>query len=333
MNRKSNSVTEERVKTLKSGFKNYLNSDYAHRKAKSTILSDAFYPLRHDIGIDFWNVLSGEESMQICREKILSFFANVKNYETAVQNASVYMYSIKILKKYVDSTFGDIDKFLELGNEELDKVELQNAIETQPNITIHSFGAIAPKPCFEEVNKYLSKWNNLENYSLQEKALDKLFFETYPKNSDMNDVLIKVASLNDFYNTNIYYPFKVAKHIVSLNIDDRLFSGDATLTNEIAKIEMDNGKNKFFYSFATKYCSHHKPLDFPIYDSYVDRMLRYFRDADHFYEFKNDDLRDYMSFRDILMSFKRAYELETFNFKEVDMYLWQLGQEMFPKKY
>jgi hypothetical protein len=32
-----------------------------------------------------------------------------------------------------------------------------------------------------------------------------------------------------------------------------------------------------FYSFATKYCSHHKPEMYPIYDSYVDKMLGYFK--------------------------------------------------------
>lgn len=28
-----------------------------------------------------------------------------------------------------------------------------------------------------------------------------------------------------------------------------------------------------FYSFASKYCSHHNPLDYPIYDIYVDEVL------------------------------------------------------------
>lgn len=33
---------------------------------------------------------------------------------------------------------------------------------------------------------------------LQESSLRKLFAETYPRNVDMDDVLIKVCSLNDF---------------------------------------------------------------------------------------------------------------------------------------
>ena len=35
-----------------------------------------------------------------------------------------------------------------------------------------------PRPTEKEVNKYLQKWDSLENYVLQEKALNKLFFET-----------------------------------------------------------------------------------------------------------------------------------------------------------
>lgn len=96
---------------------------------------------------------------------------------------------------------------------------------------------------------------------------------------------------------------------------------------------MDNGNIMNFYSFATKYCSHHKPLDFPIYDSFVDTLLKYFRDADNFYEFKNDDLKDYIIFKKILIEFQRYYRLEQFNLKEIDKYLWLLGKEKFPKNY
>lgn len=80
--------------------------------------------------------------------------------------------------------------------------------------------------------------------------------------------------------TNIFSPFKVAKHIIDLHIDERLAAGDVTLVNEIARVDMDNGTVKKFYSFATKYCSHHKALDYPIYDSYVVKLLCYFRDID-----------------------------------------------------
>lgn len=133
-----------------------------------------------------------------------------------------------------------------------------------------------PTPCKNEVEKYLKKWDSLENYVLQEKSLDKLFFITYPNNNEIEDILIKVSSLNDFYSTNIFSVFPVAKHILNLDIDNRLKSNDETLVNDIANLSI-NGKKKFFYSFATKYCSHHNPINFPIYDSYVDKILNYYK--------------------------------------------------------
>ena len=74
------------------------------------------------------------------------------------------------------------------------------------------------------------------------------------------DILLKVAALNDFYSTNIFSVYPVAKHILSLNIDDRLMTGDVALVSDIQKVTI-NGVEKNFYSFATKYCSHHRPLD------------------------------------------------------------------------
>ncbi|STZ00975.1 Uncharacterised protein [Moraxella lacunata] len=60
-----------------------------------------------------------------------------------------------------------------------------------------------PKPSPSEVQKYLDKWQTLDNYPKQESALNKLFFEFAPGNTDMNDILLKCATLNDFYSTRI----------------------------------------------------------------------------------------------------------------------------------
>lgn len=188
------------------------------------------------------------------------------------------------------------------------------------------------QPNKKEVEKYLTKWNSLENYVLQESALDKLFFNTYPNNTDINDILIKSSALNDFYSTNIFSIFPVAKHILNLNIDNRLKNGDETLVNDIANIVI-NGKQKNFYSFATKYCSHHFPKVFPIYDSYVEKVLVYFQKKDNFSKFKRADLKDYKKFKNTLIEFKRFYNIDEYNLKDIDRYIWQLGKDYFPKKY
>lgn len=189
-----------------------------------------------------------------------------------------------------------------------------------------------PTPSKEQVEHYLKYLDSLENYRLQESALDKLFFETYPENKDIDDILIKVSSLNDFYSTNIFSVFPVAKHILNLNIDERLSIGDTSLVDDIADITI-SGKQKRFYSFATKYCSHHKPLDYPIYDSFVDKVLMYFRKKDQFYEFSKEDLKEYPKYKNILIAFRNYYSIDDYNLKQIDKYLWQLGKDYFPKSY
>jgi len=189
------------------------------------------------------------------------------------------------------------------------------------------------KPTAFEINTYLEKWDKMEKYVLQERALNKLFIKTYPNNLDIEDILIKVSSLNDFYSTNIKYPYLVAKHILDLHIDDKLFSNDSNLINEIADIKINDEKSRYFFSFATKYCSHHKPDIYPIYDNYVKRVLKYFNRIYRFSDFSDNDFKDYRNFRKILLSFQDNFELDTFSLKEIDRYLWLLGKENFPKKY
>lgn len=196
---------------------------------------------------------------------------------------------------------------------------------------------ISPNP--DEVNKYLDKWNNLGSYVIQEEALDDLFLKTYPRNNDIKQVIIKVSALNDFYSTNIFKVYPVAKNIIDLNIDERLEKNDITLVNDIANVKVleqtENSDEKYinFYSFATKYCSRHKPTEYPIFDSYVEKLLQYFRNAEQTISFRNEELKDYKRYKEILLDFRKIYGLEAFNLKQIDKYLWQLGKEKFPKKY
>ena len=182
-----------------------------------------------------------------------------------------------------------------------------------------------PTPCKTEVEKYLKQWYTLENYVLQEKSLNKLFFKVVPENKEIEDILIKAATLNDFYSTHVYNIFAVAKKMLTLNIDERLEANDLSLVHDIA----DN--YKCFYSFATKYCSHHKPNIYPIYDSYVEKILWYFKKRDDFADFKRTDLKDYPTFKMIYMSFAKFYGIDDYTVKELDRYLWQLGKEYFSK--
>lgn len=187
------------------------------------------------------------------------------------------------------------------------------------------------QPSVEEVQRYIEQWNGLENYVNQERALAYLFTELCPANERLEQILLKIAALNDFYSTNIFSVHTVAQHFMSINIDTRLQREDDTLVDDLSWVTMSDGKKRHFFSFATKFCSHHKPLAYPIYDNYVGNVLKYFRRRDKFSEFSNKDLTHYPTFKQIVSDFREHYGLVQFNFKQIDRYLWQLGKGYYKK--
>ena len=189
-----------------------------------------------------------------------------------------------------------------------------------------------PQPSVESISKYLNEWNTLEKYTLQESSLGRLFHVHCPNNRDIESILLKVSALNDFYSTNIFDTYTVAKHILSLDIDSRLKSGDQTLVNEIALVNTGT-KKRNFYSFASKYCSHHYPEAFPIYDSYVDKMLRHYRKADKFNKFNNKDLKSYPKFINIIEALREFYNVNSYSLRQLDIFLWLAGKEYLPNSY
>lgn len=189
-----------------------------------------------------------------------------------------------------------------------------------------------PNPTINEVEYWLKQWNETEDIVVPEMTMNHLFNGENKKNDSLESILIKCTVLNYFYSTNIFKIYPVAKHILSLKIDDRLAKGDPSLVEEIAKVKIA-GREKNFYSFASKYCSRHNPNDYPIYDSYVVKVLKYYRNIDKFSKFKEEDLKTYKRFKEVLIEFKTFYKLEKYNLKELDMYLWQFGKKYFPNKY
>lgn len=206
-------------------------------------------------------------------------------------------------------------------NETLNKEHQKNKIKV-----------LVPKPTNDEVDYWLKEWDSLPDYTLQKEAINELFQGYYNSNKSLKNIVIKCSVLNDFYSTNIFKVYPVACHILELDIDKRLKKGDISLVNEIANNKIAN-KEKNFYSFASKYCSHHNQDEYPIYDSYVDQMLRHFRNIDRFFCFDNDDLKDYKKFKNILLEFRKFYKLDKYTLKELDKYLWQVGKKYYPKKY
>lgn len=185
------------------------------------------------------------------------------------------------------------------------------------------------RPSAVELKKYLAEWDKLKDYVEHEKALGLIFRDDprFSVNTDLRVVLIKCTVLNKFYSTNIFKIEPIARKITRIkNFDARLAKGDDQLIDEIASA----GKKRH-YSFATKYCSHHHPSLYPIYDKFVGEVLyelhKRHGNPDVFHFRKRDDLKDYPTFRQAIDDFRSAYNLTSSSYKDIDRYLWQLGKE------
>lgn len=291
----------------------YLNTQGYKQNTINTSKSDAFYLWKKRGKDVFWGVIYSDDFETLGKATLLETLKQFSNGDVE-RNVYGYMVHLRYFRKFLASESA-ID---------IPAITVKEITRTKRKT--RKMKQILPNPCVEQVEQYLAQWDLLEDYHLQEDALDKLFFELCPENKEISDVLLKASALNDFYSTHLFKVFPMAKHIVALYIDDRLRAGDVTLVKDIQKV---SGRNN--YSFATKYCSHHQPLAYPIYDSYVDRVLRYYRRRDNFSIFDDSDLKDYERFKTILMAFRSFYGLEAFTLKEIDKYIWQLGKEYFSR--
>jgi hypothetical protein len=184
------------------------------------------------------------------------------------------------------------------------------------------------------VEKYLRLFKKDDRYYLADQAIVKLF-EKFPENKLLQDILLKISIINDLYSTNIFGTFLLAKHIQRKRIDTALAKGDATVVNRIAtghgikKPRSDGDRN--FYSFATKYCNWHNQNEYPIYDQFVHKALVAYKNKDGFSKFEDSDLRDYKSYKTIMIEFRKAYSLTQHSLKEIDKFLWMYGKAIFQK--
>ncbi len=188
------------------------------------------------------------------------------------------------------------------------------------------------KPSKQAVELCFKNDEGPKKYNDQKRVIVKLFQNCVKENKTIEDILIKVSAINQFDSTNIFDIHTVANHILSLNIDERLGSNDLSLVKDIAYVTIKD-KLKYFYSFATKYCAHHSQEIYPIYDSYVSKILVHFKKQYQFATFKVVDLKNYQIFNDTIEAFINFFELNEYKKSEIDRYLWLLGKKYYPNNY
>ena len=187
----------------------------------------------------------------------------------------------------------------------------------------HAMNFLLPVPTVELVTAECEAFD-LED-SLAEEALC-LLWEQFPRNTDIRHVLLKVLVLNKLYGTMIHdiEIETVAKHIVGLEIDQRIEEGDIQAVDLIA----DCPKLKKYVSFASKFCSWHNPTAYPIYDTNVRQCLWSYHNQDGFSQFENDDLWNYQKLVEIVKAFRNSYDLNSLTFKQLDKFMYRSGRQI-----
>ena len=194
------------------------------------------------------------------------------------------------------------------------------------------------KPTEEGLNSALQKWKESKTTIKKEYILCNLFL--YDNRSE-DIVKLKVETLNLYYSTRILAVGVVSRHIVDVfaHKDEKMLTVDYNsqdekvfdLVDEIAKVTFNLSDNSVavrnMFSFATKYCSFHNPDAFYIYDRNVVAVLKLFKN-DFGGKFSEKELRSYKCFRQIMEQFRNYYGFDKYSCKELDIYLWQLGDKI-----
>ena len=185
---------------------------------------------------------------------------------------------------------------------------------------------LLPTPTIELVKTECTKFD--EENQLAEEALEQLRMQ-FPRNTDVSHVLLKVLTLNKLYSTRIHDKDveATAYHIATLGIDTLLDQGSYNAVDLIANIP----NLRKCYSFATKFCSWHNPIAFPLYDRYVDECLWSYLKQEiqsPFAMFHRQDLWDYERLVEVVTGFRNYYGLNSLTFKQLDKFLWRLGFQL-----
>lgn len=247
-------ITDREIKELRHNFVSY------YRDLSSP--SDAFYLYKHGYQAEFLELLRMEdihEFQSLAYDLLweaLSKFSRAKG-----KNISSYIKGITLLWKY---KYNDTSPYVTYKHRS-NRSNLPSAKAKES--TQAEAGKQIPRPSCAEADRYLSQWNSDPAYYEPDEVLKKLFTQIQPQNTMIDAIILKVAALNTVYSTHINSVYPVAKHILSLDVDKRLCEGDENLVNEVMRVGYRSEEKIDHYSFATKYCSFHKPDAYPIYEA------------------------------------------------------------------
>ena len=181
---------------------------------------------------------------------------------------------------------------------------------------------LLPNPTLELVKEECAAFDEEPSTKLGEEAL-ALLRTHFPHNAKTSHVLIKALALNKLYSTRVndVDVEPLARHIAGLNIDPSLDRGLLEVVDRIA----DCPKLKKYLSFASKYCSLHKPETYPIWDGNARECLWSYQLQDKFGDFQNQELWVYQKYVTIVLGFRDRYRLNCYSIRQLDKFLYRSG--------
>ncbi len=177
-----------------------------------------------------------------------------------------------------------------------------------------------------EIQKYVQKRKTDPRYQAGMVGLKVVqrVFQQYPFSTDLEEVLLKVAVLNDLYHTHLSAPFKMARHITSLTgLDDFIKQGKPQAVSQIATVSFSKTSPLDVYIFATKYCFMSHPQAYFIYDPMVQAQLVKYLNLS---SLETAALKDYSFFSSKMNQLIQRYHI-TANHTDLDSFLWLSGHE------
>jgi len=185
--------------------------------------------------------------------------------------------------------------------------------------------------CFLDYTRITQKkpsdLSKADRYSFADMLLREEFQK---KDTSISHIYKKVVLLNALYSTNVMATFDMTLHISRIkDFERRVQEGDISLVDDIRYITIE-GKDKNFYSFATKYCHHHNVHAYPIFDSFVVFYLKkYNKEINLLSREQLDNLKDYSVFKNCIDTLAESWEIpDEYKYYKLDKYLWIEGKRV-----
>ena len=154
------------------------------------------------------------------------------------------------------------------------------------------------------------------------------YFRKNPLNNDVNEIVVKISTMEHEQIDDVMASRRfMADHIASLDIDAALQQGQPEVVEAIAHLDIQ-GKPHFLYSFASRYCNWHNMEAYPIYDPAIHKLLNFYRQQTIGAELADEEVYVYSRFKEQMIAFRQYLQMDRYNFKEVDKFIWIYGSNI-----